>query len=79
MITEVIHGIDKHIPVKLVHASKGKVARAEPIALLAEQGKVHHVGYFQKLEDEMCTFVPGEDFKLSPNRADAMVWARRAA
>ncbi|KKM60331.1 hypothetical protein LCGC14_1542900 [marine sediment metagenome] len=64
-----------HIPFKKLHASRGKVVRAEPIAALYEQGKVHHVGAFPELEDELCTFVPGGSFSDSPDRADAVVWA----
>lgn len=74
MISTIIHNFDKSIPVKLVHASKGKVARAEPVAVEYERGKVKHCGTFPKLEDEMCVFVPG-DIIESPNRVDAMVWA----
>jgi phage terminase large subunit-like protein len=58
--------------IKLVHASRGKLTRAEPIVSLYEQGKIHHVGLFDDLEDQMCTWVPG--FK-SPDRMDAAVWA----
>lgn len=72
MIRSVIEGVDPSVPVWLVHASRGKLTRAEPISLLYEQGKVHHVGAFPQLEDEMCGWVPGED---SPNRMDALVWA----
>lgn len=57
--------------VKLLHASRGKMTRAEPIAALYEQGKVHHVGTFSLLEDEMCQYDGTGD---SPNRYDAMVW-----
>jgi phage terminase large subunit-like protein len=63
--------IDHAPPVALVHASRGKHTRAEPIALLYEQGKVHHVGAFPRLEDEMCSWLPGQ---ASPNRMDALVW-----
>ena len=59
-------------PVKLIHASRGKHTRAEPISMLYEQGKVHHVGAFPKLEDELCSWTPGG---ASPNRLDALVWA----
>lgn len=58
---------------KPVIASRGKAIRAEPIVALYEQGKVHHVGNFSLLEDEMCEWVPGET--KSPNRLDALVWA----
>jgi phage terminase large subunit-like protein len=59
-------------PVKRIHASRGKHTRAQPVAMLYEQGKVHHVGTFAALEDELCTWVPG---MASPNRLDALVWA----
>lgn len=58
-------------PVKRIHASRGKQTRAEPVSMLYEQGKVHHVGAFPKLEDELCSWVPGDN---SPNRLDALVW-----
>jgi phage terminase large subunit-like protein len=57
----------------LVHASRGKRTRAEPVAALYEQGKVHHVGYLSALEDQMCNWVP--DLSDSPDRLDALVWA----
>ncbi len=57
---------------KPVHASRGKMIRAEPIAALYEQGKVHHVGQFSELEDQQCTWVQGEG--PSPDRVDALVW-----
>jgi phage terminase large subunit-like protein len=61
----------KNVSYKGIHASRGKYTRAEPVAALYEQGKVHHVGMFALLEDEMCSWVPGED---SPNRMDGLVW-----
>lgn len=61
-----------NVPVKLVWASRGKATRAEPISAIAEQGRSHHVGKFDALEDELCLWVPGDD---SPNRLDALVWA----
>lgn len=64
--------IGKNIPFTQVRASRGKVARAEPIAAFYEQGKVHHVGMFALLEDQMCTALAGGD---SPDRVDALVWA----
>jgi phage terminase large subunit-like protein len=57
-----------------VHASRGKVVRAEPISGLYEQGRVHHVGDLGKLEDEICDYDPSTSTK-SPNRLDALVWA----
>ena len=58
-----------------VKATRGKVVRAEPCAALYEQGKVHHVGLFPELEDQMCLFTPTGDFDSSPDRVDALVWA----
>ena len=58
-----------------VNASRGKYARAEPIAALYEQGKVHHVGTFPDLEDQMCTWTPKGPADASPDRMDALVWA----
>lgn len=60
-------------PYKAVHASRGKQARAEPVAALYEQGKISHVQVFEELEDQMVTWTPesGE----SPDRLDALVWA----
>ncbi len=62
-----------NLPFQRVSASRGKYARAEPVAALYEQGRVHHVGSFPKLEDQMCTWEPGS--KTSPDRTDALVWA----
>ncbi len=59
--------------VKLVHASKGKQTRAEPVAALYEQGMVHHVGTFRDLEDQLCNYDGSKDEK-SPDRMDALVW-----
>jgi len=72
LIEIVIRTVDNKVSYKKVHASRGKLTRAEPIAALYEQGKVHHVGLFPNLEDEMCSWVPG---MKSPNRLDALVWA----
>jgi exo-beta-1,3-glucanase (GH17 family) len=58
---------------KPVHASRGKLTRAEPIAALYEQHRVHHVGVFGTLEDQMCDYVPMAS--KSPDRMDALVWA----
>ena len=58
-----------------VNASRGKYARAEPVAALYEQGKVHHVGSFPELEDQMCTWTPKSPADASPDRMDALVWA----
>lgn len=61
------------VATKAVHASRGKVVRAEPVAALDEQGRVSHVGSFPDLEDELCSWTP--DSGISPNRLDAHVWA----
>lgn len=62
-----------------VTASRGKAVRAEPISALYEQGKVRHVGYLMKLEDELCAFsTVGYLGDKSPNRADAAIWALTA-
>ena len=67
-----IRTVGPNVSYKAVHASRGKQIRAEPVAALYEQGKVHHVGCFPLLEDQMCEWVPGEK---SPDRMDALVWA----
>jgi phage terminase large subunit-like protein len=62
----------------LVHASRGKVARAEPVHALYESGRVHHAGAFPDLEDELCGLMTGGGYEgpgRSPDRADALVWA----
>lgn len=64
--------IGKNIRVKLVWASRGKITRAEPVSALYEQDRVHHLGVFDDLEDELCTYDGEGD---SPNRLDALVWA----
>ena len=74
MVITTIHTKDKTVATKKVWASVGKYARAEPISALYEQKKVHHVGMFAALEDELCSWVPGEGLP-SPNRLDALVWA----
>ncbi len=73
MVEATIHAVDDSVNVKLVHASRGKITRAEPIAAFYEQKRVHHVGTFPDLEDEMTLFLPGR-IKKSPDRADALVW-----
>ena len=72
MISLTINTVDRRVPVNLVWASRGKITRAEPVAALDEQGKLHIVGAMPKLEDELCTFDGEGD---SPNRLDAYVWA----
>jgi phage terminase large subunit-like protein len=74
LIETVLRTVDPHVSYHSVHASRGKYMRAEPIAALYEQGRIHHVGQFPELEDQMCSFVPGE-YSGSPDRLDAAVWA----
>ena len=76
MVEAVIRTVDKRLPVKMVTASRGKIARAEPVAALYEQGRVRHVGAFPQLEDQMVAMTPsGYVGEGSPDRADALVWA----
>lgn len=78
MVESVLRAADHSLPVKLVHASRGKTARAEPIAALYAAGKVHHCGVFAKLEDQLCGLLTGGTYAgpgRSPDRADALVWA----
>lgn len=74
MVRHTIQTERKNAPVTIVHASRSKQARAEPVAALYEQKRVHHVNPFPELEDQMCTWEPlsGDP---SPDRLDAMVWA----
>lgn len=76
MVRSVISAAGAPVPVRLVNASRGKTARAEPVALLYEQGRVHHARGFPALEDELCFFTAnGYQGDHSPNHADALVWA----
>jgi phage terminase large subunit-like protein len=76
MVEHVIRTVDRSVPYKEVVASRGKVARAEPVAALYEQGRVKHVGGFPELEDQMCAMTPdGFLGDGSPDRTDALVWA----
>lgn len=77
MVESTIKAVDRSVPVELVHASRGKVVRAEPISALYEQHRVHHVGTFDKLEDQMCMFSIDNVRNTSngsPDRVDALVW-----
>ncbi len=78
MVASVLKAADCPVRVKLVHASRGKVARAEPVALRFEAGRAFLAGSFPKLEDQMAGMIAGGDYQgpgRSPDRADAMVWA----
>ncbi|QCI93531.1 DNA-packaging protein [Novosphingobium sp. EMRT-2] len=78
MVGAVLCAANATLPLRLVHASRGKVARAEPVAALYESGRVRHAGMFARLEDELCGLMPGGSYQgpgRSPDRADACVWA----
>jgi phage terminase large subunit-like protein len=78
MVASVLKAADSGLKVKLVHASKGKVARAEPVALRFEAGRAFLAGRFPKLEEQMAGMIAGGAYEgpgRSPDRADAMVWA----
>lgn len=75
MVRAIIHACDSNVPYREVHATRGKVVRAEPISLLYEQKKIHHVGYFPELEEQQCGMtVSGYMGLKSPDRADAAIW-----
>ena len=74
MVEATIRAVDSRVPVKMVHASRGKAVRAEPVVALYEQRRVHHVGSLPGLEDQLCGWDPAEGGK-SPDRLDALVWA----
>lgn len=76
MVQAVLKQVAPDVRILPVFASRGKYTRAEPVAALYEQGRVHHVGAFPELEDEMCDFaLDGLSNGRSPDRLDAMVWA----
>ena len=73
-----LRAVAPNIPYRSVRASRGKLRRAEPVAALYEQGRVHHVGAFPQLEDQMCSYNPAiselSGDSSSPDRMDALVW-----
>lgn len=78
LVGVVLRSVDARVPLKLVRASRGKAARAEPVAALYERGLVHHVGGLADLEDQLCGLLSGGGYEgpgRSPDRADAAVWA----
>jgi phage terminase large subunit-like protein len=75
LVRSVMAQIDPGVPVRAVHATRGKRTRAEPVAMLYEQGRVKHVGAFPELEDEMTSYGGREFSGRSPDRLDALVWA----
>jgi phage terminase large subunit-like protein len=78
MVEATVRMVDPNVSYKAVHASRGKVVRAQPIAALYDQSRIHHVGAFPPLEDQMCAFTTDLDRAaagFSPDRCDALVWA----
>ena len=76
LVQEVVRQVSDVVPFKAVHATRGKAARAEPVAALYEQGRVHHLRGLGALEDQMAQMtVAGFQGKGSPDRVDALVWA----
>ena len=76
LVELVIRQVDPQIPVRKVRAKRGKWLRAEPVSALYTQGRVHHVGHFPALEDQMCQLgADGRAGGRSPDRVDALVWA----
>lgn len=73
LVESIIRNIDPHIKVVSIHASKGKMARAEPVSMLFEQNKVTMLDGMSMLEDELCEWIPGKS-GASPNRLDAAVY-----
>ncbi len=76
LVETLVRNIDPLVPYRGVRASKGKAARAEPVAALYEQGRVRHVPGLKLLEAQLCRMtVRGYEGKGSPDRVDALVWA----
>lgn len=73
MVESTIRQVDPNVPIRMVNASRGKQQRAEPIAALYEQGRVHHVGVYEEMEEQMVSWTPNAS--NSPDRMDALVWA----
>ena len=75
MVESNLRAVAPNIPFRAVRASRGKTVRAEPVAALYEQGRIHHMGSFPDLEDQLCGYVAGLPGSKSPDRMDALVWA----
>ena len=78
MVGATLRMVDPNVAFTAVHASRGKVVRAEPVAALYQQGRAHHIGTFPQLEDQMTNFTSDIDrvaAGYSPDRVDALVWA----
>lgn len=82
MVAQVLRSVEPNLPIEEVRATRGKYVRAEPVAALYEQGRVHHVGALTELEEQMVTFTPeraaDRSDGYSPDRVDALVWALAA-
>ena len=72
LVERLLRMVDNNIPYRSVRATRGKLVRAEPVAALYEQKRVHHVGMFKEMESQMCSYTG--DINVSPDRLDAMVW-----
>ena len=78
MVGATLRMVDRNVAFTAVRASRGKIVRAEPVAALYDQGRVHHIGTFPQLEDQMTNFTSDIDRAAagySPDRVDALVWA----
>ena len=73
MVEATLRMVARNVPVTLVHASRGKQLRAEPVVALYEQRRVHHVGHLMALEEQLVSWVPNSGMP-SPDRLDALVW-----
>ena len=73
LVERLLRNIDPNVSYRSVRATRGKIVRAEPISSLYEQRRVHHLGYFEELESQMCSYT-GEVGQSSPDRLDALVW-----
>ena len=73
LVEKMLRNIDHNVSYRSVRATRGKILRAEPIAALYEQRRVHHVGVYPQLEEQMCSYT-GEANSGSPDRLDALVW-----
>ena len=75
LVESVLRNVAPNLPIRKVRATRGKIVRAEPISALYAQGRVHHVGYLQELEDELTSYTGDRLIDDSPDRMDALVWA----
>lgn len=78
MVASMLRAVGANLPIREVRATRGKSARAEPVAALYARGRVRHAGLFEALEDELCGLMAGGGYVgpgTSPDRADALVWA----